>query len=124
MNDVFKDKYKKGKIMKKFILLSIFCFNSIYSINIDQKFYIDNEEFNAKNDGNAFYIHVGNNIWLTTNTIHRDDTGFFTYECDLKKNIGSRYQAEYQQKWKCPYCYNYWPIGKPCDNAKCPSKYK
>lgn len=32
-------------------------------------------------------------------------------------------EGKYQKTWKCPYCHFTWPIGKPCKNSECPSKY-
>lgn len=107
-----------------FLLLSILCLGSLSAINVHEKMYIDNDEFNTHTKGDAFHIHVGNNIWLVTNTVHRDASGMFAYECNLSKSIGPGYQMEYEKNWKCTYCYTYWPVGKPCANKDCPSKYK
>ncbi len=87
------------------------------------KVYIDVDEFSASTSGDEFYIHQGNNVWLTTHTIHRDATGMFTYENSLLK-YNSFKGADYDKKWKCPYCYQYWPLGKACGNPECPSTYK
>ncbi len=93
------------------------------SLEASSKRYIDGDDFSANALGDSFHIHVGNNIWLTTNTIHRDSTGLFAYEYTLSREI-SGCNMEYEKKWKCPYCYNFWPIGKPCGNKECPSKFK
>lgn len=53
-------------------------------------------------------IHLGSNQW-----IDREDL-------NSEKNI----QSGYQNQWKCPYCYMYWPQGRACQNMNCPSKYK
>jgi len=91
----------------------------------EDKVYIDADAFKANTKGDEFYIHVGNNVWLVTHTINRDATGMFAYEASLSKSVtGPDYKMDYEKKWKCPYCYNYWPIGKPCGNKDCPSKYK
>lgn len=84
--------------------------------------YIDEDDFTTK--GDAFHIHIGHNIWLVTNTVHRDIGGLFTYENSLTQSIDSMNQGTYQKQWKCPYCYQYWDIGKPCGNRDCPSRYK
>ena len=84
--------------------------------------YIDDEELKAGDE--AFYIHVGNNVWLETNTLHRDGTGLFTYEYNVCRYPGIENKMEYVKKWKCPYCYRMYPVGKACDNKECPSKYK
>lgn len=83
--------------------------------------YIDEEEFST--NGDAFHIHIGENVWLVTRTVHRDATGLYTYECDLVKDLSGIYKG-YEKKWKCPYCFSYWPIGTPCQNPDCPSKYR
>lgn len=112
------------KRIVSFGILSLLCLVSLSAINVHEKMYIDNDEFNTHTKGDSFHIHVGNNIWFMTNTVHRDDTGMFAYECNLIKSIGKGYQMEYERKWKCPYCYSYWPIGNPCGNKDCPSRYK
>ncbi len=86
--------------------------------NLSEKIYIDEKEMLS--DFDSFHIHVGENIWIKTNTVHRDSTGLFTYDSDITKddNIG------YEKKWKCPYCHHYWPMGKSCKNKNCPSKFK
>jgi len=35
----------------------------------------------------------------------------------------SNTEGAYQKTWKCPYCHYTWPIGTPCRNPDCPSKY-
>ena len=87
--------------------------------------YMDADAFKANTKGDEFYIHTGNNVWLVTHSIHRDSKGLFAYESNLSRALDMPgYKMEYERKWKCPYCYNYWPIGKPCGNPDCPSKYK
>lgn len=122
------------KAIKMFFFLSMIFLDALPGLNglekvydsydkISEKMYIDNDEFNANTKGDAFHIHIGNNVWLVTNSVHRDSTGIFAYECNLSKTL-TGLAMEYERKWKCPYCYNYWPIGKPCGNKDCPSKYK
>lgn len=82
-----------------------------------EKIYIDEEDL--KVEGDSFHIHIGGNIWICTDTIHRNSSGMYTYGCSLNRLTN----MEYERKWKCPYCYRYWPIGKPCDNPDCPSRY-
>lgn len=103
------------------LFFSAFCDAAVH--HAKDKVYIDADAFKVNNDGDEFYIHTGNNVWLVTHTINRDATGMFTYESSLIK-LEDGLQANYERKWKCPYCYNYWPIGKPCANPSCPSKYK
>lgn len=110
------------KRIMKLGLLSLICFSSLSALTVHDKMYIDEDEFTTK--GDAFHIHIGHNVWLVTNTVHRDKTGLFAYECNLSRAVGLDYQMAYEKQWKCPYCYSYWPIGKPCGNKDCPSKYK
>ncbi len=107
----------------QFSLFSILTLGSISAKDSDEKMYIDDEEFVAHPNRDAFYIHTGNNVWLVTNVVYRDDTGLFTYQCNIH-SIGNGFKMEHEKKWKCPYCYQYWPIGKPCANKDCPSKFK
>ena len=117
------------KLMNLFVL-TIFCMGSFplqAEIDIPEKMYINEDEFRIDEVGDAFHIHIGHNIWLSTNSIHRNKTGLFTYECNISrftKNVGNEFESAYEKTWRCPYCYHYWPIGKPCQNKDCPSKYK
>jgi hypothetical protein len=79
--------------------------------------YVDGNDL--KEEEGSFRIHIGGNVWVQTNTMHRDCTGLYTYESEIKMLNG-----EYQRTWKCPYCHLHWPIGKSCKNKDCPSKYK
>ena len=110
--------------MKKRILpLLAVCASSILPVTASEKIYIDQEELKSSN--NAFHIHQGNNVWIETNTIHRDATGFYTHEESIARTFkDNKYKGDYKKTWKCPYCYSYWPIGTPCQNPSCPSKYK
>lgn len=86
----------------------------------EDKMYIDDEEMKSTPD--SFHVHLGNNVWVRTNTVHRDKHGLFTYKaCIAKSMLGAKYG--YEKSWKCPYCYKYWPIGTPCQNKDCPSRY-
>ncbi len=106
---------------KLFLIIALLFCGKCYSgvFHCEDKVYIDADSFKADAKGNEFYVHTGNNIWLVTHTIHRDATGLFAYESNL-----IRTNMEYEKKWRCPYCYMYWPIGKQCGNKDCPSKYK
>ena len=86
-------------------------------VQIHDRFYVAFEEVDSNDD--AFHIHVGENLWIETNSLHRDGSGFYTYEMDIHTINGG-----YEKKWRCPYCNNYWPIGSTCKNPDCPSKYK
>ena len=114
---------KFGRFFLFSLLCSGFCDGAAFVAKY--KIYIDEDTFKANTKGDEFYIHVGNNVWLVTHSIHRDHTGMFTYEENLAKSVGDlNDKYEYEKKWKCPYCDRYWPIGKPCNNQDCPSKYK
>jgi hypothetical protein len=113
--------------MKMFILFLVSMFTSCYAGEIfhnQDKIYIDPHAFKANEIGDAFYLHAGENVWLSTNAIHRDHSGMYSYEYDLLKCVGKNYELEYEKKWKCPYCNMYWKIGQKCQNDDCPSKYK
>lgn len=101
--------------MKRLTFIAAIFFNSLCA----ERMYIDEEQFSTK--GDSFYIHTGHNVWLETNTVHRDATGLYTFESNLNRSLT---KMEYERKWKCPYCYMYWPVGKACANKDCPSKYK
>lgn len=111
------------KLSKIFFSIFILVSSSIHAKQYceNEKIYIDPDEFHSNIDGDEFHLHVGENVWLVTHTIHRDSTGMFAFESYLKKMKGER---EYQRSWKCPYCFNYWPIGTPCKKTDCPSKYR
>ncbi|EFB42294.1 MULTISPECIES: hypothetical protein [Parachlamydia] len=84
------------------------------------KMYINDEELET--NGKIFRLHTGDNIWISVPSIHSDQSGLFVYENEIIQD-GCPSMA-YQNTWKCPYCYRHWPIGKPCQNPDCPSKYK
>ncbi len=88
----------------------------------EDKVYIDEEEMKSNED--AFYIHLGNNVWVHTNSVNKDKRGTYTYRASIARSMIQGKMASYEKKWKCPYCYSYWPIGTPCQNKDCPSKYK
>jgi len=89
------------------------------AVRVDEKIYFDPDDFPMGED--SFHIHIGCNEWIQTSTVHRDVTGFFTYSADIYCVPGS---LAYQKQWKCPYCNLYWPMGKPCGNPDCPSRFK
>lgn len=111
--------------MLKKLFLTAFLAAASLSYATD-KMYIDDEELCTKYH-DSFYIHLGHNVWVKTDTVHRDKTGMFCFESSLCRSvspIGKGYYAAYEKQWKCPYCYHYWPIGTSCQNKDCPSKYK
>jgi hypothetical protein len=85
----------------------------------EDKLYIDEEEMKSSPD--AFYIHLGNNLWVHTNAVNKDTRGTYTYRASIARSMVT---AGYEKTWRCPYCYHYWPVGTPCQNKDCPSKYK
>lgn len=116
---------KKIKQLALFTMLALCSISAINAegVNDEQKFYIDEEELGDFTKGDAFHVHIGNNVWIETNTVHRDATGLYSYEHNIRKSLNGS-QMEYQKVWKCPYCHNYWPIGQACQKPDCPSKYK
>lgn len=105
--------------MRKLFLLSVAMIGFIASGVANEKMYVDETEI--KTDGCAFRIHLGHNVWVKTNTMHKDITGLYTFEDNISLDPIS---IAHEKEWKCPYCYRYWPIGKPCGNKDCPSRYK
>ena len=115
--------YKGDKMINKMFFMLVVMFGCFTSLTAE-KIYIDADEFETSVDGEAFYIHTGNNVWLMTNTVHMDKSGLFTYDYTLTRSLSANKDPQYEKKWKCPYCYQYWPIGKPCGNKDCASRYK
>lgn len=104
-----------------FFILSLMMFGSISSIHAYERMYINSDDFDNSQD--SFKIHIGHNVWIETDTVHRDETGLYTFENSIiRSKTGNK--TDYQKRWKCPYCYQYWPIGTACQNKDCPSKYK
>jgi hypothetical protein len=106
--------------MNKYLLCLILCLG-LKTLYASERMYLDPKEVSGK--GTSFHIHVGNNIWLTTDTIHRDSTGMYTMEKNLMRSQGTGAKSGYIRQWRCPYCYMYWPVGEKCQNGECPSKY-
>lgn len=104
--------------MKKLLLISLFAFSAL---NAADKVYIDEDELKSSQD--AFYVHLGHNVWMHTNHINRDETGLYVYEHNIARSM-TMVGYEYEKKWRCPYCYSYWPQGTACQNKDCPSRYK
>lgn len=115
----------KKRLMKLLLLssfmLSGLCYGSVFQSQ--DRIYLDSDDFNSNEESDEFHIHIGENVWLVTNTIHRDSTGIFAFDSSVRRSIKDS-KREYERKWKCPYCYNYWPIGTACQKVDCPSKYK
>jgi len=110
---------------KLFLMLALLCCGMCQAaaFQAQDKMYIDSESFKANTKGDEFYIHTGGNVWLITHTINRDATGMFAYESNISRCMKG-VKTEYERKWRCPYCFQYWPMGQSCANAACPSKYR
>lgn len=101
------------------ILIFALSISSVFSgLQAGQKMYLDSKEVKSKHD--RFYIHLGENHWIQASSLQRDASGLYTLDTNIKRNPTT---SEWEQAWKCPYCYKYWPIGTKCQNASCPSKY-
>ncbi len=109
------------KIIIRLVMLSIASSGYLSACALSERLYIDEQEFTFSDD--CFHIHIGENVWLETDTVHRDGSGLYTLESDIFRSP-SNINMEYERKWKCPYCNKYWPIGQACGNKDCPSKYK
>lgn len=110
------------KNVKLIVFLLAFVFSSFSFLEATEKFYIDEKELCFEKD--TFHIHIGENVWIQTNTLHKDETGTFVYDYDLLKILDQETEMlEYQKTWKCPYCYNYWPLRISCQKIDCSSKY-
>jgi len=107
-------------MLRQTILLSIIFLNSLIPAFADQRMYIDSDEVCQRQD--AFRIHIGHNNWIQTKTVHRDYSGMYIDVSEIQFEKVNDIM-EYQKSWKCPYCFYYWPIGTPCGNEQCPSRY-
>ena len=87
-------------------------------VNVE-RIYFDSDDMPMDQEG--FHIRIGANEWLKTDTIHRDISGFFAFETDIMRASDS---VAYEKHWQCPYCHLFWPEYSPCQNPKCPSKYR
>jgi len=101
------------------------CINATHALTIDseEEFYIDDDEIASNTVGDAFHIHIGNNIWLISDFDPRNANNLFTNKCNVNQS-NNLSKVAYERKWKCPYCHGYWPIGKACQDPNCPSKYR
>jgi hypothetical protein len=105
--------------MKKLVLLCLMFTAPLFG---DVKLYIDEDDIDKCSHSDHFFIHLGSNEWMCTDIINHDALGVFVYDHHIKRI--AKNSCEFQVKWKCPYCYQYWPKGQPCQNKDCPSKYK
>jgi hypothetical protein len=96
--------------MKKLLLLALIC---TATLSASSQIYIDSADLDIRED--TFFIHTGENMWVETHSVYTDDHGLYYVENKKAKQM--------VKKWKCPYCFSYWPVGQRCQNAQCPSKY-
>ncbi len=78
-----------------------------------EKLYVDSK--NVEITDNGIYIHLENHL-IETSVIRTDQHGFYIFENDITKCA-----VEIEKKWKCPYCFFWWPIGLKCQNEECPT---
>ena len=98
----------------KLICMLMMCFGAL---GASEKLYIDIDELVSVDQG--FHIHEGQNVWVSSTVIRSEPRGFYVYESDLLTS-----PQGYEKMWRCPYCNNYWPMGKACGNPNCPSRFK
>jgi|SRR5271157_2678287 len=111
---------KKSKL---FILIALAFCCVITSLAADERIYVDDYQLSTQED--FYHIHIGNNIWIKTQIVHKDIIGLYALESDVfhMYESGSQKMA-YERTWKCPYCHHHWAIGQPCQNPLCPSRYR
>lgn len=93
---------------------------SLCAFDAKEKIYIDSKEMDMSQD--RFKIHVGHNEWIETTSLTRDEMGLYTLEANIIRPANAT-SGEYVRQWKCPYCFNWWPMGRSCKNPNCPSKF-
>ena len=96
--------------------------SSLSAAEIEDKIYINENQLS--HDYDRFYILVGDNVWIETNALNRDEFGLFTFSANVASIENSPINAEYVKKWRCPHCNKHWPLGTACQNLDCPSRYK
>jgi hypothetical protein len=111
---------KGNRMMKNLKTLALMSLMLLGALNAGDRMYINGDDLDFSQE--TFRFHIGENIWLQTNTVHRDGSGLYTLESDIHRSTGDS-KIGYEKKWRCPYCNYYWPIGTKCQNPDCPSKY-
>lgn len=79
----------------------------------DSKIYFDSNCLEVLNS--QIYVHLKDTM-IETNTLRSDSTGLYIFDSDI-----TNFNAQRIQKWKCPYCHHWWPMGEKCQNEKCPT---
>lgn len=110
---------QKVKVLVSFMLMCN-SLSALSAFDMGEKVYIDSKEMDMSRD--RFKIHVGHNKWIETTSVSRDNRGLYTLESNIIRSTLNS-QSEYEQEWRCPYCFNWWPMGKRCKNDKCPSTF-
>jgi hypothetical protein len=100
--------------MKNFLILwccffSVMCIDCIANESSDLSYSQQFENIGEiQTDGYNFYFHQGNNVW---SSMKYDDLD----------PIPPGLSFGYEKKWRCPYCYYWWPYGQKCANPACPT---
>jgi hypothetical protein len=109
----------------KHFLLGIFFLSCFFSPAIlpaanvkshSKKVYIDTNDLEVGDK--VIYIHFDDNIFKT-NVLRTDEQGFYVYEDDLMIARGT--SSLIDTRWRCPYCFKWWPKGERCQNPECPT---
>lgn len=95
------------------IVLSADHVNESTDLGYQAKLYFDSN--NLEISANVIYIHLEDNL-IATNVLRTDQQGLYIFETDI-----THYEMASEKKWRCPYCYHWWPIGQRCQNKNCPT---
>src|ERR1700761_4129756 len=102
--------------MKKFIVTFMMTFSSMFAC--EERPFEELESYYEQ-----FHIHLGNNVWIEVNDVYKERVLQCVQGLYNLRSLEEIFYTAYEKKWKCPYCYQYWPLGQPCGNKDCPSKY-
>ncbi len=109
-------------MINRIFILTFISFSLFISSEASIKLYFDEQDIVQGDDG--YYAHIGWNKWLITQNIYEEDGQICIYHDSFETEFNlDTLQAEYVNKWKCPYCHNYWPEQQACQNKDCPSRY-
>lgn len=101
--------------LSSFMSLSTACVSDSSTSTYQAKLYFNTNDLEIAD--NVIYIHL-ENTWIETKVIRTDQEGLYIFENDITDSSVGR---EREQRWKCPYCYSWWPIGQKCKNPDCPT---